>query len=232
MWEPPPGFKDLLGDADRWTPSVDDAFEELEVPIVGVIHARRPRPVSVAKLSMVNNRKVKPEDQKRYFDSFVIDHIGQDEFERIALELMMSTTNYEVDALQRIARAVATWGTARPYAAVVTLSLYTGHNWRAVRSKLLLSGIVDPMGLPSLHSILDVTEDIVVSALSRAGDKKEGPPSEGELAIKRFYDAIYRPDPEDHFEEEDEDDEPVVPIGFDDPDSIEDTFDSFMGMGR
>ena len=166
--------------------------------------------------------------QQQHFTEFLVDHLDKGEYARLVTEMMMD--EYEADdVMQRVSRALATWGTARPHAAVITLSLYTGHNWRMVRHKLLLAGIDQPMALPSLHAVLDVTEEIIVEALAHTNSEREGPPTEGERAVKKFYDSIYRPDPDDFGDFEDR---PIVPSGFEDPDMIEDNFDAFIRVPR
>ena len=58
-------------------------------------------------------------------------------------------------------------------------------SWRIVRAKLALSGIPDPLrSLASLHSLLDVVEQLAVESKS----------AEGGDALERFYYELYRPD--------------------------------------
>ena len=90
------------------------------------------------------------------------------------------------DAVRRVARAIATYGTARPYTAVVELSGVTGHHWSRLRAKIIGFGIADPMTLPTLHALLDVTEAMVVEVLSHDKNAKR--------KVDEFYDAVYAPE--------------------------------------
>lgn len=231
MFNPPPGFEDLRADADRWP--VTGTFRELHVPRVGPIRARPPAPRAAADLGMSIWHKAPPGEQHNALVRFLMDHLDEGEYERVIGELVedIQGDDLPTDTVQRVARTIACCDTARPYAAVTTLSLYTNHSWRAVRYKMTMAGIIDPMGLPSLHSVLDVTEQIVVESLLRSGEERDGPPSKGEMKVQSFYDQIYRPDIDDDGIEF-LDEEPFVPAGFEDPDDMEDSFDSFAAFGR
>jgi hypothetical protein len=111
------------------------------------------------------------------------------------------------------------------------LSLFTGHNWRTIRAKLANAGIASPLELPNLHAVLDITEDIVVDALYSSGEEKDGPPSEGEKKVRRFYDSIYVPDPPDEEDIDDLEYRPV-PTGFEDRNAVEDDFDAFLRTAK
>jgi hypothetical protein len=182
-------------------------------------------PRAAAALAMTANKKLDSAAQLNHFTRFITDHLDEGEYERLLATMMEGDLPH--DAVHRAARAVATWGTARPYPAVITLSLFTGHNWRNIRAKLVDAGIANPMTLPSLHSVLDITEDIVVDSLFRSGDKREGPPSEGERKVRQFYDAIYAPEAPDT-DDVDSEEFSRVPAGFEDPADVEADFDAFM----
>jgi hypothetical protein len=62
----------------------------------------------------------------------------------------------------------------------------TAHHWRPLRSKLLLAGIGDPMGLPSMHSLLDLTESALTESMS-------ADPEEGSKKVSEFIDQLYAP---------------------------------------
>jgi len=225
VYSPPPGFTDLLSDAALWPPAGE--FEDLSLVSIGAVRARPPRARAVAYLAMVDNTSLKPHEQRDYLTRFVLDHLDTGEYQRVLSGVFDG--DFPHDSVQRIARKIATWGTARPYAAVLTLSLFTGHNWRTVRQKLANAGMTSPLLLPSLHAVLDVTEDIVTESL--LAPESEGPPSEGEKRLRRFYDAIYAPDPPE---------EEIVagsghsppPTSFENPDAVEDAFDAFLRQAR
>ena len=57
-----------------------------------------------------------------------------------------------------------------------------------MRSKLLLAGIGDPMNLPSMHSLLDLTESALEESMSATAD-----PAEGKQKVSEFRDQLYAP---------------------------------------
>lgn len=64
------------------------------------------------------------------------------------------------------------------------------HHWRPLRTKMLLAGITDPMLLPSMHILLDLTESALCESLSASGtdarDSKE--------KVAEFMDRLYEPE--------------------------------------
>lgn len=65
---------------------------------------------------------------------------------------------------------------------MVSLALTTAHNWRAVRARLLLAGHSDPLrSLPDLHSLLDVTEAMLVETMEKDD-------------LAKFYQRMYMPE--------------------------------------
>ena len=110
MYDPPPGYDDLLSDAE-YAPS-SSSFAELDVGGVGTIWARRPMPNALAALAMAANSKIDISSRADYLVLFVRNHLDEDELERIYVEMI--TGDLPTDTIERIARAVATWGTARP----------------------------------------------------------------------------------------------------------------------
>lgn len=110
MFDPPPGYDDMAGDADAFP--CDPHFHPLEVPGVGVVQARRPMPKSVPALAMAANSKIELTSRSDYLVLFVSNHLAEGELERVYVEMI--TQDLPPDTIERIARAVATWGTARP----------------------------------------------------------------------------------------------------------------------
>jgi hypothetical protein len=227
VYDPPAGFIDLLADAEDYP--ITGETQDLDVPRVGVVKARKPMPRAAAALAMTAYDRLPAEKQLEHFTRFVTDHIGHDEYERLLGGMLAG--ELPSDAIQRTARAVATWGTARPYTAVVTLSLHTGYNWRTIRHKLVTAGIAEPMALGSLHKVLDVAETIVVEGLYRSAEKPAGPPSKGELKVQRFFDLIYAPEKPDAVEMNGEEYRPI-PVGFEDPAAVEASFDAFLSAAH
>jgi hypothetical protein len=215
VFDPPPGHLDLLGDAE--TAEFSPRFDPLEVPGVGSLLARRPMPNAAATLAMTANPKLDNDARAEYAIRFVTDHLGDGELERVYVAMMTGDT--PTDALERITIAVATWGTARPYGAVLTLVATTAHHWRFVRSKLLLSGVPDPMALRSMHVLLDATESLVMESLAAGGEN-------GGLTRAQFIDRLYSP-----ARNVKPGGAAPAPTGFEDDDT-EAAFDAFVAAAR
>lgn len=110
--EPPPGFDDLLADAQDV--EARGAFHDLDVPGVGTVRARKPMPNAAANLSMSVNAKIETATQTRYLRLFVETHLADGEFERLMVEMLDPDRDLPGDTVGRVARCIATWGTARP----------------------------------------------------------------------------------------------------------------------
>jgi len=208
MFSPPPGFEDLVSDAEDCPPT--GPLLELDVPSVCTLTARKPSPQGAAALAMSASSTIPDVDRAAYLVRFVSDHLGDGELERVYVGMM--TESYPADAIELIARAVATWGTARPYTAVVTLAVATGHHWRVIRQKLLMAGIADPFSVRSLHALLDVTEQLIVENISNGRD--------AEREYRSLNARLYGPDSTGG-----------TPHGFS-PDEVEDAFDAFARAAR
>lgn len=176
MFDPPPGFDDLIGDAE--TAPHADRYTTLEVPRVGVVAARRPMPGALAALAMSVNADTPDARRSWYAAEFVQDHLGVGEWERLSVAMLDGEA--PDDTVTAVGESIATWGTARPYTAVAVLALQSAYMWRAVRLKLLTAGIADPMGLPSMHVVLDVTEKLIVESMD-------------EEQLTGFFDRLYGP---------------------------------------
>lgn len=210
MFDPPAGFADLIADADD---APHGSFADLDVPDIGVLHARHPKPRSAAALAMSANRRIPAMLRQGYVSLFVIEHLEPGRFDELLADML--TGQLPEDAVTTISRRIATWGTARPYSAVVTLTSWTGFHWRTIRSHLVDKGIAAPLSaLPNLHALLDVTENLVLQAAS------DGKPADAQRKRREIIDALYRPEPGT-----------LSPAGtqvqpFDDAD-MEDSFDQF-----
>lgn len=204
MFDPPPGHTDLDADAAGAAPH-PVSWERLPVDDeVGNVLATRPRPAALAALARATRAGLSDEDRLSAMVEFLRDHLPADEFERILMEQMMG--RMPVNVMDRVIRAVTTWGTGRPYQAVLTLTAHTAAQWREVRTKLLLAGVADPMGLASMHQILDVTEHMVVEVLVTVPD--------AETRLASWRRTLYGPVAGE------------IPAGFT-PEEVEDSFDAF-----
>ncbi len=110
MYDPPPGYADMEGDADIAPSST--RFHNLDVDGVGVVRARRPMPNAVPALAAAANSDLDAQARVDYLVLFVRNHLDDGELERIYHGMITGDT--PSDSIERIARAVATWGTARP----------------------------------------------------------------------------------------------------------------------
>lgn len=205
MFDPPHGYADLEGDA-----ALGPGSAVLEVPEVGPVQAYRPRPASLPAL--VAAATAPSSQQLDLTLQFVQNHLAEGELERITVAMMAGTA--PANSIERIARAVTTWGTARPYVAVVTLAVVTAHHWRTLRLRLVKDGISDPMSLPHMHLLLDATEAAVLESM---------PPDSMERTL--FLDRLYSPlvDPEAS--------NSGPPAGFSEED-MEASFDAFAAAAR
>lgn len=214
MFDPPAGYDDMLGDAEL-APFAEHC-RSLEVPYVGVVQARRPMPGAIASIALAAHPELAMQERLDYIVQFVQDHLADGEFERIS-DLMMFD-ELPADAFKQVARSLATWGTARPYVAVINLSLQTAAIWRTIRYKLVTAGVADPMRLPTMHAVLDVTEMVVLESM--VGDT----PREGRMKREQFLDRLYAPTPE--VREINGEKYVAAPAGFE-PDAVEASWEAF-----
>lgn len=204
MFEPPPGHADLDADAANSLPQ-PVSWERLWVDDeVGEVLATRPRPSALAALARASRAGLSDEERLEGMVEFLRDHLPASEFERLLMEQMLD--RMPVNVMDRTVRAVVTWGTGRPYQAVLVLTAHTAAQWREVRTKLLLAGVADPMGLPSMHQVLDVTEHMVVEVLVTVPD--------AETRLASWRRTLYGPVAGE------------IPAGFT-PEEVEDSFDAF-----
>lgn len=114
MYDPTPGFDDMTDDAERFAEMHPrtDRFRPLDVEGVGVVQARKPLPGSVPALAMSANSKIKLDSKIEYLTLFVQNHLAPGEFERLLVGTMEDTL--PANTVQLVARAIGTWGTARP----------------------------------------------------------------------------------------------------------------------
>ncbi|UAW09011.1 hypothetical protein SEA_CALAMITOUS_40 [Mycobacterium phage Calamitous] len=112
MYDPPPGYDDLMHDCGGDDPPVDPVYRELEVPGIGTVRARPPMPNAVGALAMAARSGIDPVRQVDYLGLFVRNHLAPGEVERLLVGQMEG--QYPTDTIQQVAKAVSVWGTARP----------------------------------------------------------------------------------------------------------------------
>ena len=215
MYGPPPSYEDMLADAEESIYS--SPYAELDVPVVGTIQARRPLPDAVALLAMAANPEGSDQDRLSYLVRFCEHHLAAGEMERLYFGMMVD--QLPANTLEHVIRALTTWGTSRPYVAVVSLAVMASYHWRSMRNTFALAGIADPMSLSSMHVILDVMEASAVENILKCED------AEAELAS--FYRRLYGPTPD----MAPGDLNRPVPVGFS-PEEVEASFDAFARAAR
>ena len=120
MYSPPPGYVDCEADADTDIETrgtvvpISAAFREIDVPEVGIIHARRPLPNAIPAIANAANAKISGAARVDYLDLFVQNHLAPDEFEDLLARMIDPDSGLPVDTMLRVSRAIATAGTARP----------------------------------------------------------------------------------------------------------------------
>jgi hypothetical protein len=218
VYLPSPGFVDLESDAQDAPPLGE--LRDLDIPGVGVVAARRPRPRTCPIIAGQANNKLDRVDRAERVNQLVAEHTADGEMDRLMIDMMNG--DLPADTIARTARAITCWGTARPYAAVITLCGVTGHHWRTLRGKLIAAGISDPMRLPSLHALLDYTESTVLESMQGGGDSRKAQRDRTE-----YFDRMYKPDVVERVT----DGRLPIPAGFE-PDEVEDAFDAFTRIAR
>lgn len=78
-------------------------------------------------------------------------------------------------------------GDSPPYVAVINLAVMAAQHWRTVRLKLIQSGVGNPMGLPGMHVLLDLTESMIIESM--VSDK----PEDDQRQREQFMADLYRP---------------------------------------
>jgi len=112
-YEPPEGWDDALDDAaNHPTPDIPGQYQPLEVDEVGTVMCRRPMPNAAAALAMAANSKIDDVGKVDHLGLFLRNHMQPGEEARVLVGMMRG--EFPADAMHRVARAVSTWGTARP----------------------------------------------------------------------------------------------------------------------
>lgn len=112
MYDPPPGYADLMSDAQD-APAPSNRFHDLRVDGgVGVVRARKPMPNATAALSHSANAKLPVDRKLGYINMFVQNHVADGEFNRLLTGMVLG--QLPEDTMQRVTRAISTWGTERP----------------------------------------------------------------------------------------------------------------------
>lgn len=109
---PPPGFEDMLGDAEDHPSPEDGPFRDLHVDGVGKVKARKPLPNAVPALAMAANADISGLKRTAYHERFVRNHVAPGEAERLLAGMMRNELPHDTYSL--VGTAIATWGTARP----------------------------------------------------------------------------------------------------------------------
>lgn len=183
VFEPPPGFTDLSGDAADAPPLGDPV--PLDIPTVGTCLARKPRPRSLAALSQAYNEKATDQERARWLNQFLADHTDQLDYERLIAA--MAADELPGDTIDRLLRGIVTWGTERPFRAVLSLAVTAGASWRIIRVQIP----TDPMLMPNMHRVLDEVERIVIESQATGDPDKDN--DAREAYMRRLYAPEHRP---------------------------------------
>lgn len=195
----------MLGDAQLLGPHAGD-YAVLTVPDIGPVRALRPRPGAVANLAMMVNPDIavtddeirtaggdpdsaKASKQQHHSSLFVRDHLHGEDHERILTD-MVTDDDTPDNPLGTIVRALATWGTARPYIAVMSLALVAATHWRVLRTRMRSDGIPNPMAaLASMHDVLDEAEKLWLESIHTGNEDQD------KQAQSKLFDRLYAPEP-------------------------------------
>lgn len=111
LYEPPPGNVDMESDAERGPYSPH--FHELMVDEVGIVIARKPMPNAIPALASASSANIAADARADYLVLFAQNHLDEGEMDRLFYE-MSTKPDMPPDTIERVARAIATWGTPRP----------------------------------------------------------------------------------------------------------------------
>lgn len=104
------------------------------------------------------------------------------------------------------------------------LALMAAHNWRTLRIRAADKGIGNLMALPTMHTVLDMIEQM--GAVAATADAKTS--HEAQSALDSYYNRIYKPDVIRG--KIDGDGYMPPPPGFSD-EEVEASFDAFLTAG-
>ena len=175
--EPPPGFTDLSGDAEDAPPLGDPV--PLDVKGVGTVLACKPRPRSLAALAQAYNEDADDAERSRWLNRFLADHTDLLDYQRVIAG--MADETLPADSVEQILRGIVTWGTERPFKAVLSLAVTAGTSWRTIRVQIP----TDPMLMPSMHRVLDDVERIVIESQATGDPEKDR--AAREAYVRRLY---------------------------------------------
>ena len=184
----------MVGDAELAADRPPHPVTALTVDGVGAVQARRPQPAAIVALASAADPDL-PDDQRNrhLLHGFLLAHLGPGEYERLLAD-MMGENGLPPDTIRRVTAAVAEWGTARPYQTSIDLAVVAARHWRTIRTRLLGSGIADPMrSLPTMHAVFDVAEGLLtpesLQRIYRPG-KAQRPPGFTAAEIDASLDAF------------------------------------------
>lgn len=117
MFSPPTGYVDCESDADadqERRGNLETKFHAVDVPGVGLIHARRPLPNAIPALANAANAKITAGSRLDYLVIFIQNHLAPGEGAELLARMLDPDTELPQDTMLRVSRAIATAGTARP----------------------------------------------------------------------------------------------------------------------
>ena len=112
MFEPPSGEADLEADTEDASPE-PTRYRDLYVESAKLtVKARRPTPRACHAVAMAANSKIGAAMQADHLTLFIRHHLDDESYTAILSGML--TGDLPADAMQEVARSLATWGTARP----------------------------------------------------------------------------------------------------------------------
>lgn len=84
------------------------------------------------------------------------------DFRAVQARAMNPVDSFNREDLLALVQDLTEQHTHRSFDAVRTLASVAVEQWHAIRGRLILAGISDPMGLPSMHHVLDAVEAMIL----------------------------------------------------------------------
>lgn len=200
-------------------------YRPMPVESIGEVMALKPAPSSAAAMALACHPEISDASRTGYIGAFVYSHVQPGEVDRLMVQMLDAGS--PEDTMMRLAVALATWGTARPYLAVGGLCVNTAQHWRRIRAHLINSGISDPMCLTSLHALLDVVESMLEESIANNADSSDAATRD----VGKLRDNLYAPHPAFPAPRSVIDDERKAADRFTDEESSN-SFDAFLSAAR
>lgn len=144
---------------------------------------RLPRPWAALWLGTLG-RNV-PMGEKLDALTSLLEHVlHPDDFEDLMDMAFDQDSGFDMDELGELVAVLVEAGSARPYHVDSTLCGTVVEHWTAVRGRLVMSGVPDPLNsLPTMYALMDAVESMILEGC------------EDEKARSRYWTKTYAPPP-------------------------------------